>query len=31
MTERQKELREYEWNVTFDDFCEHLKHGGINS
>lgn len=29
MTERQKELREYEWNVTFDDFCEHLKHGAL--
>lgn len=27
MTDRQKELHEYEWNATYDDFCKHLKQG----
>lgn len=30
MTSRQKELRDWEWNTTFDDFCEQLKQGTLS-
>lgn len=30
MTNRQKELHDWEWNVTFDDFCDQLKHGELS-
>lgn len=29
MTDRQKELREWNWNMAYDDFCENLKHGAL--